>query len=221
VADHLSDEEQIKVLKNWWKENGTSLLAIIVIAAGGYFGWQWWNNYQRDYAEGAAAVYEEMLNSVQVSPDESLSDEKRSTALFLIAQLQNDYGKTQYAVNASFYGAKLAVENNELDKAADNLNWIIEQRDDESDTLATLRLARVLFAQEKYTDALALVEYTGNDKFTPLFADIKGDLLVATGDTASAISAYQQAFESADEQANNFRRIVEVKLIDLANLETK
>lgn len=221
MAEQLSDEEQLQVLKNWWKENGTSLLAIIVIAAGSYFGWQWWNNYQRDYAEGAAAVYEEMLTTLQVTQDEPLSDEKRSTAEFLISQLQNDYNKTQYAVNASLYGAKLAVENNQLDKAAENLNWIIDQRDDESDTLARLRLARVLFAQEKYTEALALVDYAGNDQFTPLFADIKGDLLVATGDNAAAISAYQQAFESADEQSNNFRRIVEVKLIDLANLENE
>jgi len=219
VAEYLTDEEELQVLKNWWKENGTSLIAIVVIGAGAYFGWQWWNNYQRDYAEGAAALYDEMSTAIRVPEGGDLSDENRTTAQFLITQLQEDYSKTQYAVNASFYGAKLAVDNDNLDKAAQSLNWIIDNRSDESVILAKLRLARVLFAQEQYDDALALVEYTGNDRFSALFADVKGDLLLVKGDNSGAKAAYQQALDNADDQSSIFRRIVEVKLTDLASID--
>lgn len=220
MADRLTDEEQLQVLKNWWKENGTSLIAVIVIGAGSYFGWQWWKNYERSYAEGAAAIYSEMTSAIEIPVGAELSDESLTTAQFLIAQLQDDYSKTQYAVNASFHGAKLAVDNNDLDKAAESLNWIIDNRDDESAILANLRLARVLFAQEKYSDALSLVDYSGNDQFTALFADVRGDILLAQGEEPLAKAAYEQALEQADQQSPVFRRLVQVKLFDLGHIES-
>ena len=219
MAQQLTDEEQVQVLKNWWKENGASLIAMVVIGAGAYFGWQWWNNYQREYAENAAALYDEMATTMQVAQGGELSDEQRTTAQFLIKQLQDDYAKTQYAVNASFYSAKLAVDSNELDKAAEGLNWVIDNREDDSVTLAKLRLARVYFAQEKYDEALTLVEYQGNDRFTALFADVKGDLLMIKGDEVGAKVAYQKALDNAEQQSNVFKRLLEVKLADLADLE--
>ena len=35
MSDYLSDEEQVERLKSWWSENGTFLLASVVVAVLG------------------------------------------------------------------------------------------------------------------------------------------------------------------------------------------
>ena len=42
MSDHLTDEEQVEKVKAWLKENGTSIVAGVVIGLGGIFGWQFW-----------------------------------------------------------------------------------------------------------------------------------------------------------------------------------
>ena len=42
-----SDEEQLEVLKNWWKENGQSIVIAIALAFFGIFGLQAWNEKLR------------------------------------------------------------------------------------------------------------------------------------------------------------------------------
>ena len=42
MAEHLSDEEQLESFKRWFKENGLSTIVVVVLAAGGYFGWEFW-----------------------------------------------------------------------------------------------------------------------------------------------------------------------------------
>jgi predicted negative regulator of RcsB-dependent stress response len=39
VDDIKTEEEQIAAIKNWWKENGNSLLMAVVAAIAIIFGW--------------------------------------------------------------------------------------------------------------------------------------------------------------------------------------
>ncbi|MEX2327847.1 MAG: tetratricopeptide repeat protein, partial [Pseudomonadales bacterium] len=43
-----TDEEQIEAIKKWWDENGKSILIGIVLALGGVFGYQAWDNHVRE-----------------------------------------------------------------------------------------------------------------------------------------------------------------------------
>ena len=47
MAELRSEEEQLEVVKRWWKENGTSLIAGAVLAAAGVFGWNAWQTTKR------------------------------------------------------------------------------------------------------------------------------------------------------------------------------
>ena len=43
MADYETEEEQIEALKDWWRENGNSLLigvAVALVAVFGFRGWQ-------------------------------------------------------------------------------------------------------------------------------------------------------------------------------------
>ncbi len=217
MADNLTDEEQLQILKNWWKENGRFLMMTVAVVLIGYFGWQWWNKSQQEYAEKASSLYIELVDAVTIGEGQELSDEKLKTAQFLIDQLQSDYSKTLYAANASLLAAKLAVDKNDLAKAEEELKKALEQGDEEIKTIAALRLARVYLAQEKYDDALQSASYDKDDTFTGLYAALRGDILVAKGDTAAAATAYRQALGALDIGNNIQRRLLEIKLSDLPN----
>ncbi len=219
MADHLSDEEQLQLLKNWWKDNGASLVIAILVGLIAYFGFQWWQNHQQQQAEQAAAVYEQLLESLETTNNEALSDEKKATANYLTEQLQNDFSGSQYAVNASLFAAKVAVENQDLDSAAKLLSWSVEHADDNMKSIVELRLARVLLSQEKYDEALALVNEQTENAFISLRSELKGDILAAKGDTSSAQQAYQQAINTLGETASFRQRLLPIKLANLSTGE--
>ena len=38
MSSYLSEEEQVEALKKWWKDNGTSVIAGVVLGFGIIFG---------------------------------------------------------------------------------------------------------------------------------------------------------------------------------------
>jgi len=225
VADHLSDEEQLQVLKNWWNENGRSLVLVVALGLGAYFGWQWWTQYQQNHAESAGQIYTELSETVAASNGEELTEEQHKTAQFLIEQLQSDYKDTLYAANASLLAGKLAVDKNDLTTAEAELSKALSFSDDDIQVIASLRLAKVYLAQEKYDQALALV---GKDSlgskddegaFAGAYAATRGDILSAKGETELARSAYQQALDALEgTSARNGglqQQLLEIKLSNL------
>ncbi len=215
MADHLTDEEQLQQLKNWWKENGTSLIVAVLVGLIAYFGFQWWQSHQQRQAEQASALYSQLLDSIEVANQQPLSDEQKSTASYLVDQLQEGYKSSQYAVNASLFLAKISVDDQNLDNAVTQLSWAIEHADDHIKDLATLRLARVYFAQEKYDDALALISLDNDSAFLSLNAELNGDILLAKNDKEGAQKAYQQAIDSLGESASFRRNLLPIKLASI------
>jgi predicted negative regulator of RcsB-dependent stress response len=216
VADHLSNEEQFQIIKNWWKENGRYLIICIAVPVFAYLGWQWWTKTQQQYAEQASAIYSELTDSVAAAGLEPLSDEALTTASFLVEQLKNDFGDTAYAVNASLLQAKLDVDNGDLDKAVNELKFAIDNGNSDIQLIAKHRLARVYLAQKNIDDALALASYDKDDAFASKFADLRGDIYVAKGDKALAIVQYQQALEKKIDGDSVQRNLIEIKLADLS-----
>jgi len=71
----------------------------------------------------------------------------------------------------------------------------------------------VLAEQGKHDDALKLLDVTNAGSFTPIFHDIRGDVLAAKGDVAGARKAYDAALAATNSvQAQAFdREYVELK----------
>jgi predicted negative regulator of RcsB-dependent stress response len=79
--------------------------------------------------------------------------------------------------------------------------------------IAQSRLARVLAEQGKHDDALKLLDVTKAGPFTPIFHEIRGDVLAAKGDVDGARQAYDAALAATsapDAQAFD-RAFVELK----------
>ena len=215
MTAHLSEEEQIEALKRWWDENGKSTLVSVVIVVAGYFGWQGWQDHQRNQAETASAVYQNLVEASLAEPA-ALSEEKRATATHLAQQLKNEHGSSLYAQNAALVMAKLAVESNELDKAAEELSWVLSQNPQQGVALITrLRLARVQAAQGNYDLALQTLEGVEAETFTAAYAEVRGDIYLAQNKTGEARAAYQLALDKLLPSQGGQRNLLQMKLDDL------
>jgi predicted negative regulator of RcsB-dependent stress response len=220
MADHLTEQEQIETLKRWWAENGRGIVTGVALALAGYFGYQWWQAGERGKAEAASDLYQSFVEAV--SANEGEPDNKQlTTAKSLAQQLKTDFSKRIYSSEAALRLAALAADKNDLEVAANELRWVVDNSSEEPlKLLAKRRLAAVLAARGEPGEALALVQGQVPSAFAALYAETRGDILLQQGDEAGARSAYEQALmQLLPEQAGN-KQLLEMKLSGLAEVES-
>ncbi|HSG04626.1 MAG TPA: tetratricopeptide repeat protein [Marinobacterium sp.] len=212
MAELRTEEEQVEFIKNWWKENGMSLLISIGIAVSGVVGWKAWVSNQEADAANASALYENISTVVTAS----VSDDAQLKSVFHLGeQLKSEYGSSAYAPMAAMLLARAAVEAGELDKAKAELEYVVssEASDTDLQRLANLRLARVALAQAEYSAAEAALNAAGEAEYESLYHELAGDIAVAKGDLSAARAAYTRALQNAAPQA---RSLIQLKLDDIA-----
>lgn len=215
MADHLTEEEQIEALKNWWKEYWMSIVLPILLAAAGYFAWNTYQSNQEVKAKQGSLLYQEMV-SLTGEPAAELSEEKRNEAEVAAQQLIESYAGTLYADRAKLLLARFAAEQKDYDQAAKHLSDVVGNGVNEAvKNLARARLARVSFAQGNYDKAISMVSTPKDESFKSLFAEIRGDALAAKGDTAAAATAYQEALDSLGDDYSR-RGLLDLKLKGVA-----
>lgn len=215
MSVHLTEEEQLEVLKRWWKEYGKSIVIAVLVTVGGYYAFVAWQNQQREQKEIASAKYEDLLAVVSVQPGEALADEERTTAIHLASELKEGDSESLYAHNAALFLARIAVNAGELDEAASELSWVLANKPDiATEQVARLRLARVLIAQEKYDEAEELLA-TPVDAFKSEYSEASGDIAKARGDLDAARAAYEQALADTDPQQQERVMLLQLKRDDL------
>ena len=200
----LEEQEQIDALKAWWNEHGRTVIAAAVaaiLAAGATFGWR---EYRQSQAEKASALYSALEQAARASDQKQVRE--------LSAQLMDKYGSSAYGAMAALVAAKANFDAGDLKSAGAQLEWASEHaRDDESQAVARLRLAGVRLDEKRYEDALRLLEQPHPESFAGLYADMRGDILVAQGKLAEARAAYKLALEKLPAEGN-YRSLVQVKL---------
>ncbi|MBD3648675.1 MAG: tetratricopeptide repeat protein, partial [Pseudomonadales bacterium] len=175
MVSDKTEEEQLEALKKWFEENGTSLIVGIVLALGGVFGYQAWQSEVRETGEEASALYQDLVDTVAVSPMEQLSEDQVSTAQFIADQLKTDFEDTTYAHFAAMFMARIAAEGNDLESAASELRWVLEQGPEESiELIVRPRLARLLLAQDKPDEAMQVPEGRDPGAHESTWAEVRG-----------------------------------------------
>ncbi len=193
----MTEEEQIAQIKDWWQRNGKPLLTGGALALVLVFGWQAWQQYQGNQAQGASVLYQQLLETSLISSKPDIG-----RVIELAGKLKSEFGDSHYAQYAALFVAKLAVENNKLDDAAVELRSLLDKPADATvGELARQRLARVLAAQGKVEEGLKLLEGNVDKAWLAGREELKGDLLVQLGRIDEAHAAYQKAKESLAEDA--------------------
>ena len=216
MSVHLSEEEQLEVLKRWWKDYGKTVIVAILVAVVGYFGYTTWQDQKRQQAEKASAIYEQLLKLVNVEQGKTLTDADKATITHLAGELKDGNSKSMYAHSAAFFLAKLAVEDGKLDSAVNELKWVLSAKPEAAtEQLARLRLARVLTAQKAYDDALAQLSPEPAAAFTSEYAEARGDVLKLKGDLDAARTAFEKALAATDPQQQERYMLLQMKINDL------
>ncbi|MBT3031495.1 MAG: tetratricopeptide repeat protein [Candidatus Thiodiazotropha endolucinida] len=203
MSEYQTEEEQVEAIKRWWKENGTSVIAGLVIGLGGVFGWQAWGNYKDRIGAEAALAFNQMVAAVDRGDKPSAVKQ---------AELMRSNYDNSYSIFAAMAEARVKLDQGDAATAISRLEWASENADNPSlKQLVQLSLARVLL-NEGELDAAEKQVASEQGGFAGEFAVIRGDIAFARGDKAAAAEAYTQAMTL--EVSN--RNLLQMKLDDLA-----
>jgi predicted negative regulator of RcsB-dependent stress response len=212
MATHLDlqEQEQIDQLKSFWNQYGSLITWTVTLALAGFAAWNGWQWWQRDQGTKAAAIYDE-LDRVAAA-----GDVERSTRAF--GDLRERYPRTLQAQQAALQAAKVQAEKGQPEAALATLGWLADNAgEDELRIIARLRAAGLLLDQKKFDEALKQLDAAQQGKpreFDALIADRRGDVLIAQGKRAEAVSAYQAAYKALDAKVE-YRNLLDAKLTAL------
>jgi len=199
---HASEKEQVEALKQWWKDNGSSVVTGVLLGLSVLLGAKAWQSYQERQAMSASNIYAQMMayaagDSATKGPNEQVQA--------LANELISNHSGSVYATLAALELAREAVGQGELPAAQAQLQWALEHAGSPEIThTARLRLIRVLIDQGLYDDAdkqFAAVQDPG--AYAYQYSELKGDLALARGQQAAAAAAYKQALDALPENAPN------------------
>jgi predicted negative regulator of RcsB-dependent stress response len=202
-----TEEQQLATIKQWWKENGSSIVTGVVLGLAVLFGGKAWFAYQERNAQSASNIYAVMLGALQAG-DALNAGEK---AGMLLA----DYGNTPYAALGALALARVRLEEGQLDAARGQLQWVLDNSDSETfRDIARLRLARVLLASGDLDAAAATAAQAASARsFDALFTEVRGDIQRARGDLLAASNDYQQALAAMPMDSQQ-RELLQLKYAD-------
>lgn len=210
VDDRHSDQEQLEAIQRWLKTNGPGIIAGIALGLAAIGGWQYWTRYQQSQAENASVLYDNVIAAIE-------QDDMPKASGQAIA-LRDDYADSLYAALATFRLAKVDVDNGENTKAIAQLEWVLENNQQpEIQDIARLRLARLLLAEERLSDARTQLDQVVSKSFTAELEELKGDVLLAQNQPDQARTAYQAAL--AAQGSSGGGTLLQMKLDSLANPE--
>lgn len=202
---YASDEEKGEEIKQWWRDNGRSVILGCIVGAAVIFGGRYWLTYQQTLAANASIAYQQVVLSLN---DDNVSAAEDKTHL-----LFSEYSTTPYAVFAAF---EMAAQSTDSDSAKSYLEWIISNADLVAHKeLARFRLAQLFSNDEKYEHALALIEQSESAAFSSLLLELQGDIFVAKSQVAEARTAYKNSMIDL-LQGEPRKQILQVKLDDVA-----
>ncbi len=191
MAYSIEEEQEINQLKDWWKENGKTIIVAFILGVGGMFGWRYWQAHQAEQIAQASAQYDALIYSAQ-------QDEQAKKAN--IEQFVQANSKTAYAVFALLDEAKKATEKQDFTAAEVNLNQALTQSQDEVLTsIVALRLSAVQFQLGQLDNALTTLNQVKGESFNARKAILTGDIQIAKGDKVAAKNSFEQAQQSGTQ----------------------
>lgn len=213
MDDLLSEKEQIEQMRSWWSEYGGYVIVGIAAGALLLFGVNYYKNSKLNDQLEASALYESLTNHVV--------DGNLEQAEVVADQLGTTFADTIYSAQAKLAIARLYMDNNRDQDAADVLNRLLEAAaSEELKQVARLRLARILLYQDKPQEVVDLLEAQDTPAFAAVFGEALGDAYHALGRIADAQAAYQAVLLDPLSQGTVNQQLVQWKALDLPEVPT-
>ncbi len=209
MDDLQSEKEQLEEMRAWWTVYGRYVIAGVVIAVGLLFGFNQYQSSKLAAQVEASVLYETLTVYV--------SDGDLDNAESVADDLASNYANTAYAAQSNLAMAKLYMDKNRDQDAADVLNELLLMRGNKAlKQVGRLRLARILLYQDKPQEVVDLLADQDDAAFAGLFAEMRGDAFAALGQITAAGDEYRTALADASQTIN--RGVVQMKLVDLPDV---
>jgi predicted negative regulator of RcsB-dependent stress response len=209
-VSYETEEQRVEAIKKWWSENGTSIIAGLVLGLALLFGWRFWVDHREGQSEEASALFTELQQAADTGNAAKVDE--------VTGRLQQDYAATPYAGQASLRNAQLLAKAGKLDRAEEVLSWAgLNANEQVIKDLAHLNLARLYVAQGKIDKALAELKLVEAAAYLSLVEEVRGDALRASGDIEGAREAYDRAILTSGGSAPAY---LQMKRDDLGNPES-
>ena len=193
-------------MRAWWSDYGLYVVGGIVLGAAILFGINYYQTQKVNAEVAASALYDDLAEHVTGGDLEAAE----TTA----AELDSEYGNSSYAAQSKLAMARLYMDKNRDQDAAEALNELLEMNGFEHiQHVARVRLAKVLLYQGKPEDVLTLLEGQENEAFAARYAEELGDAYVALGRYDEARASYQAALD--ETQPTIDQGLVQLKLMDI------
>lgn len=190
---YATEEQQLEALKQWFKKHGNRLTWGLIIILAIIAGTRYWYHHQTVITDQTSENYVAMMSAFEQNDQTTL----KSKAELLI----KDYPQSPYASLAALVVAHQAVKEGDYKNAAEGYEWVIKHgKQADFQALARARLMRLLIAENKNDEALALFDEQKARAYLSLMAEMKGDILLKNKDIKGAISSYELALKSVKEE---------------------
>jgi predicted negative regulator of RcsB-dependent stress response len=204
AALDLQEQEQVDALRHWWQDNGKWVVGAVVVAALAFAGFRFWQGYQAKQAEEAGALFAELGKQLATNDAKRVNDAASAVI--------DKYASSAYAPRAALVAAEVDLQTKDIEGARARLQWVLDHAKEEGlQSVARLKLAAILLDEKNYSAALQLVGSKHPESFDALYADMKGDILMAQGQADEARKSYKVAFDKS-EQRSSYRNLIQMKL---------
>ena len=210
--NYETDEEQIAAIKEWWKKNGTKLLIALLVVAGSWSGWTFYQNDKMKKSANASAIFEAMQISLERGNFSDISREG--------LKLLSEQPASPYAAGASFLLAKHSLQQNKPEEAKNHLQWVVDNSKDPSLVLiAQIRKANLLIDSAQYEQAESLLSAINVADLSKAeqgnLAYAKATVALKTNNITEAISLLTEVVNNSATSAN-LLNLAQLQLDDLA-----
>lgn len=202
-----TEDQQVEAIKKWWKENYKSVIGGVILGVGILYGGKAWIQQKNLHTEAASMLFESMIQELNKNNNTTVADYG--------AQLLGQYIDTPYAVLAALSMAKIKLEEGDKIAASSHLRWALDNAEQtDMQLIARMRLAQVLFSDNKADEALGLLTAVNTGTYTAAYEELKGDIYVKIGQPEQARSAYTLSLAKM-EQGSRTKSYVQIKVDDL------
>ncbi len=208
MDDLLSEKEQIEQMRTWWSEYGAYVVSGVVLGAIVLFAINYSRTGRVEAQLMASSLYDDLTNLVV--------DGDADGVQAIVAQLASDSPDSHYAAQSKLAMARLYMDKNRDQDAADVLRELVAgNTSEEFKQVGRVRLAKILLYQDKAGEVVEMLEGQEAGAFAARNAEVLGDAYVALGRTGDARAAYQRALAESGGRATVNQQFVQLKLMDL------
>lgn len=214
LAEYLTEQEQVELLKKWIKQYSFVVLTGVLIAIALITGWRYYTEQHSAFIMRASTVYDRMLMARFQNNTANVTSEANS--------LTHQYPHTAYSEMAQFAIANDLLADRSLSPASRVLtaesalmSIIKHSHVPAFRQIARIRLARIYISEKISDKAVKLLNTVDDKTFAGYINEVTGDAYTAAGNRAKARKAYGDALKEIPN-ADTIRPLLRMKYDDLA-----